>query len=111
MILAKPNVPHLRPALADVQRLVIALRALVLPSQVHVQHVHEQLPTLMRNRLVALAVGRIEEVYHALPTPDRQRVRGEGQILRLLQRIALQKAEADIPNGCDVAIVRVASWV
>lgn len=38
---------------------------------------------------------------------DSQRVRGDGQILRLLQRVTLQECEAGVSDACDVAIV----WV
>lgn len=48
---------------------------------------------------------------HTLATPDRQRMSSQGQILRLLQRVALQEGEAAIADACNVAIVWVARGV
>jgi hypothetical protein len=65
----------------------------------------------MLNRSVRLAVGSVKEVNNTPTTLDGQGVRGERQVLRLLQGVTLYECEASVPDARDVAIIWISCGV
>ena len=77
----------------------------MLSREVEIQDVHYQFSTFVENWLIVVRIGGVEKVDYSFAAPNGQGMSSQCQVLRLLQRVALQERESSIPYAGDVTII------